>query len=43
MGRGRARSAAEIGDLLIGAGFKAAISLRNRRPLLASVVTATAV
>jgi len=43
MGRGRARTAAEIADLLIGAGFSAPKSLRTRRPLLASVVTAVRV
>jgi demethylspheroidene O-methyltransferase len=43
MGRGRARSAAEIIGLLNGAGFTAAKSLRTRRPLLASAVTASRV
>jgi demethylspheroidene O-methyltransferase len=43
MGRGRARTAAEIADLLIGAGFAAPKSLQTRRPLLASVLTAARV
>jgi demethylspheroidene O-methyltransferase len=43
MGRGRARSAAEIIGLLIRAGFTGAKSLRTRRPLLASAIVASRV
>lgn len=38
MGRGRPRSAGDIGALLRGAGFVGVSHLRTRRPLLASVV-----
>jgi demethylspheroidene O-methyltransferase len=43
MGRGRARSAAEIIGLLIAAGFTGAKLLPTRRPLLASAVIASRV
>ena len=41
MGRGRARSAAEIATLARAAGFVDCRQLRTRRPMLASVLTAT--
>jgi hypothetical protein len=40
MGRGRARSASEIGALLKAAGFGAIRALNTRRPLLVSVLIA---
>ncbi len=42
MGRGRARSYQELGDLLRQAGFTSIRLLPSRRPLLASVIHATA-
>ena len=40
MGRGRARSVAEITDLLTRAGFSDVRPLESRRPLLASILVA---
>jgi demethylspheroidene O-methyltransferase len=40
MGRGRARTASEIGALLDAAGFGAVRALKSRRPLLVSALVA---